>query len=628
MYTYTCTGICMYDSFSCSIYAVCMFIVMYNGSNLPSVFPLSDVQTSPTSSSFNTPVEIATGATAMAVSHGDSIVSMPYTQTHIMPVTSMSGANERSPSITMATGLSPTTQSMSSAIVPSPKERSVSPSNIVGTDKSSIALEGAMLMSQTSARSQAPGISLKPITVDSSSAIPSFSFRSGMHGQMQASHFSTNERFPDIAMATGLSLAPRSVSPAVVGGIPMPKSYDDHAPSSITLATLVPSPQNVIPLPKKISASPSNTVGTGESGIALGGMSMSQTGTRSQAPGISLNPITLDSPSATPNLSFMSGFSQAMPSSSGGTPLHPMSVPPRLSTTFTSVASGSAPPPTSLSSSVPNLSLSWMARASSLFGRATPASSSAYPSPPPSLLRSSTPLPQSSVAMTVNTALVLSSLALSSASGAAGIMSAGQYQPATGNVPPGLGGASAVPAGGQSDVPLGAQLAVKKVLITAGMSTRKQDLPPSLVTGTNVVGGGGMIARPAVSGGGALGGVSAAGLPPQAGLAGQTGQVGSQPVSSLSQSVGGDSVGGVVSSQALVTATSLGSSMTGGPMAGPASSLPSSVPGSVASVAPRPAQPQQVCRLPPLSPLSLLPSLPSLCSNLPSPPLPFIGSST
>ena len=96
MYRYT----CMYDSFSCSIYAVCMFIVISNGSNLPSVFPPSDVQTSPTSSSFNAPVEIATGATAMAVSHGDS---------------------------------------------------------------------------------------LKPITVDSSSAIPSFSFRSGMHGQMQAS---------------------------------------------------------------------------------------------------------------------------------------------------------------------------------------------------------------------------------------------------------------------------------------------------------------------------------------------------------------------------------------------------------------------------------------------------------
>ena len=95
MYRYT----CMYDSFSSSIYAVCMSIVMSNGSNLPSVFPPSDVQTSPTSSSFNAPVEIATGATAMAVSHGDS---------------------------------------------------------------------------------------LKPITVDSSSAIPSFSFRSGMHRQMQA----------------------------------------------------------------------------------------------------------------------------------------------------------------------------------------------------------------------------------------------------------------------------------------------------------------------------------------------------------------------------------------------------------------------------------------------------------
>ena len=96
MYRYT----CMYDSFSRSIYTVCMSIVMSTGSNLPSVFPPSDVQTSPTSSSFNAPVEIATGATAMAVSHGDS---------------------------------------------------------------------------------------LKPITVDSSSAIPSFSFQSGMHGQMQAS---------------------------------------------------------------------------------------------------------------------------------------------------------------------------------------------------------------------------------------------------------------------------------------------------------------------------------------------------------------------------------------------------------------------------------------------------------
>ena len=96
MYRYT----CMYDSFSRSIYAVCMSIVMSNGSNLPSVFPPSDVQTSPTSSSFNAPVEIATGATAMAVSHSDS---------------------------------------------------------------------------------------LKPITVESSSAIPSFSFWSGMHGQMQAS---------------------------------------------------------------------------------------------------------------------------------------------------------------------------------------------------------------------------------------------------------------------------------------------------------------------------------------------------------------------------------------------------------------------------------------------------------